>query len=101
MKKLFLFLITLVIFASCTDPIEKVKDPEKSTTVYLQQLPKDTVAISIDKNKLYVFNKDNTIEYKVINISNADHVIISMGFLLFIVIYCILLTMLIIIKLTN
>jgi len=85
MKKLFLFLITLVIFASCTNNIEEIKDPEKKTTVYLQQLPKDTVAISIDEDKLYVFNEDNTVEYKVTNIDKGNYVIVHNGILIILI----------------
>lgn len=68
MKKLILFLALIVVMTSCYIDVNKsVENPTKETTTYLQELPKDTVVVSIEDHNLYVFNADNKVMYKTIS----------------------------------
>ncbi len=62
----FLLVMTFIfVLSSCTvDPKSTVKDPKKETTIYVQELPRDTVLISIDDGKMYIFDKNNTMIVK-------------------------------------
>lgn len=79
MKKILFILILLTIVVSCTVPIENidVKKGKEITSIYIQELPKDTVVISINNDKLYVF-KDNIIEYEIKNIQTEKNDYIPM-----------------------
>ena len=67
MKKLITIVILIVALSSCYNDVEdSVKNPKLETTIQLQDLPKDTVVISIDKNTLYVFDENNLVKYKTV-----------------------------------
>jgi hypothetical protein len=61
MKKILIFIFTMSMITACynKDPRETVDDPSKKTTVYLQDLPKDTVLMSINDGTLYIFDKED------------------------------------------
>ena len=64
MKKLFIFIILLIVTSSCyVDVVNSVNDPKQETTLKLQELPKDTVTISIENSNLYVFDDSNQLKY--------------------------------------
>lgn len=82
MKKVFLFLILATLFMGCTSPTfeNSVSEPEKFTTYYIQNLPKDTIVVAKDidnkKDIIYVFNEEtNLVEYQVHVINNHSDVI--------------------------
>lgn len=54
--------------SSCYEEVQQVKEPEKVTTISIQNLPKDTVLVSIEGETLYVFDqKTNLLKYKIEN----------------------------------
>jgi PBP1b-binding outer membrane lipoprotein LpoB len=61
MKKYVIFIIFGLFLISCYNdsPQDTVEDSSKVTTTYLQNLPKDTVLMSIDNNMLYIFEREN------------------------------------------
>jgi hypothetical protein len=87
-KKLFIVIFIILLYSllglfGCTKPVkETVEDPTVTTTVKLQELPKDTVVISVDDDKLYVFDKDN----KVIYVTTGEN-ITGNGMLIFLFIF--------------
>ena len=85
MKKLVTILILIVALSSCYSNIEdSVKNPKIETTIQLQDLPKDTVVMSIDGKTLYVF-ENNLVKYKTVVLKD-DVVPINLFALLLIVI---------------
>lgn len=86
MKKLIFILLTLFTLASCTKPTieNSVEDSERFTTVEIQNLPKDTVVVSIDGTKVYVFNDNNTVEYQA-ELMDVNTTSINAFFLLIVV----------------
>ena len=85
MKKLLVVLISIIALSSCYRNVENsVADPKKETTVELQELPKDTVVISIDEHILYVFDDNNQVVYKTISPEEDSFPIHTMFFLLLI-----------------
>jgi len=67
-KLLLMLILSSIVFFSCTDYTpEKLnkKDSKEVTTVEIQDMQKDTLIVSIDGNKMYVFNDDNLVEYKI------------------------------------
>lgn len=86
MKKLLLLLLVVVGMSSCFEDVKKsVKDPKEETTVRLQELPKDTVVISIDEHNLYVFDENNLVVAKTVAEENAAFSIHILVFLLLLV----------------
>lgn len=51
------------ILTSCyyDDPKESVESPLKSTTAHIQQLPKDTVLMSVEDGRVHIFDKDSNL----------------------------------------
>jgi hypothetical protein len=85
MKKLLLVLISIIALSSCYRYVENsVVNPKKETTVELQELPKDTVVISIDGHILYVFDDNNQVVYKTISPKEDSFPIYTAFFLLLI-----------------
>ena len=77
MKKLLFLLLVVVGMSSCYVDVKKsVEDPKEETTVQLQELPKDTVAIAVDGNSLYVFDENNLVVAKTVAV-DSDAVPIS------------------------
>ena len=72
MKKL---LIVLFLFAltSC-EKVEIVDNPQKETTVYIQNLPQDTLAVVIDNTHLYAL-ENNEVKYHTRGISAGETVL--------------------------
>lgn len=69
MKKILFLLVLAFILSSCYEDVKQVKEPEKVTTISIQNLPKDTVLVSIEGETLYVFDqKTNLVKYKIKNI---------------------------------
>jgi hypothetical protein len=65
MKKLLPILLLAICLTGCYIDIEDtIKDSKKETTLELQELPKDTVVISVKGYELYVFNSKNEVVYK-------------------------------------
>jgi PBP1b-binding outer membrane lipoprotein LpoB len=63
MKKLLLILIGFLVLNSCTKPTveNSVENPKEFTTLAIQQLPKDTIAVAFDGNNVYHYNKNNEV----------------------------------------
>jgi|GEM_PF-4362393 uncharacterized lipoprotein YajG len=82
MKKLIFILLALFTLAGCTKPTleNSVEDSDKFTTVEMQNLPKDTVVVSVDGTKVYIFNDNNTVEYQA-ELMNVDTTSINSFFL--------------------
>lgn len=61
MKRFIFLIITMFITTSCyyENPRDTVEEPTKATTTYLQELPKDTVLMSVDDGILYLFDTEN------------------------------------------
>lgn len=66
----FLVIISCVLLCACGTPDidNTVKNLPSETSIYLQQLPKDTVVVSIseDRSKMYVFDEQNKVKYVLI-----------------------------------
>jgi hypothetical protein len=66
MKKLITLLIIVLSLTSYCEDIDKtVENPSTFNTVKLQELPKDTIVISIDGSNLYVFDANTVISHTV------------------------------------
>jgi hypothetical protein len=55
--KFIIFVVFMISLASCYNdsPYDTVKDSEKETTLYLLNLPADTVTMAVDGNTMYIF----------------------------------------------
>ena len=89
MKKLILLLFPLLLFSSCMVDVDKsVDDPKKETTTYLQELPKDTVVISIEDENLYVFDSQtNLLKYEAISTEDTAFPIDILGIVLLLLLF--------------
>lgn len=90
-KYLIILIVSCSIFASCNIDIKQVENPEKSTTVEIQNLKKDTAIIAIDKDVLYVYDAKNLVKYKVKNYNddNSHFICIPTGALFILIIFAI------------
>jgi len=73
MKKLLFILLVFVLF-SCDNTEIEVKNPEKITTIEIQQMAaQDTVMYKkvYLNDVLYLVNRDNQVEYKITNYSGS------------------------------
>ena len=63
MKKFIILIGLILIMGSCyyDDPRDTVEEPTKATTTYLQELPKDTVLMSVDDGVLYLFDTEDVL----------------------------------------
>jgi hypothetical protein len=63
-KLLFLLAIATVLLSSCSDKIDPVSDPKSATTIEIQEMPKDTMLVIVDNDRITLLNKDtNLVEY--------------------------------------
>ena len=73
MKKLFLFITTLLLLSSCDNTPMEVENPDKKTTLEILKLAeKDTTTVKVVvlDDTLYVL-EDNKVTHEVINHSGA------------------------------
>lgn len=95
MKKLILFVIILIGLSSCYEYIKPIENPEEKTTISIQNLPKDTVLVSIEGETLYVFDqKTNLLKYKIENAEEdcvPIHGVAIFGFILLFLLFFIIL----------
>jgi len=86
MKKLLSVLLLAICLTGCyVDVEETVEDSKKETTLELQELPKDTVVISVKGYELYVFNSKNEVVYKTYG-EDSGSFSIHMGALMLLVV---------------
>lgn len=94
MKKIkFIVLLCLLTvgLTSCFENVQDtVKNPLVETTVSIQQLPKDTVVVSIQDRTLYVFDDENNLKYVTVGIEDESFPISIFFFLIFTVMVFIL-----------
>ena len=76
MKKILFFVILIVTLVSCDEDnkIKEVENPNEITTLEIQKLPKDTVVISIDVDKLYIFDDSTRVIKKITNINTEEYI---------------------------
>lgn len=72
MKYLFLILIPIIMFSSCTEDIEKVEDP-KAVELKYSETQKDTMLVLVVDHTIMVFDQDNQLVYAVEQINEDDH----------------------------
>jgi hypothetical protein len=72
MKYLLLILIPILLFSSCTEDIEKVKDP-KAVELKYSEAVKDTMLVLVVDHTIMVFDQTNTHVYTVEQINKRDH----------------------------
>lgn len=83
MKKILFLLVLTFALSSCYEDVQQVKEPEKVTTISIQNLPKDTVLVSIEDETLYVFDqKTNLVKYKIENTQKGSIPINSFIFMI-------------------
>ena len=83
MKKILFLLVLTFALSSCYKDVQQVKEPEKVTTISIQNLPKDTVLVSIEDETLYVFDqKTNLLKYKIENAQKGSIPINSFIFMI-------------------
>ncbi len=80
MKKIILLLTILLSITSCENATleNSIKDNKKFTTIAIQEMPKDTVVISIENNNIYVFDSVGLVEYRAV-VTNSNTVDITLG----------------------
>lgn len=86
MKKILFLLVLTFALSSCYEDVQQVKEPEKVTTISIQNLPKDTVLVSIEGETLYVFDqKTNLVKYKIENTQKGSIPINDLIFIIMLV----------------
>lgn len=75
-KYIWLLGLIIILATACGPQISEIKNPEKETTVEIQNLQKDTAYIAMHEGYLLVFDKEEQLKYKVdITIQDCSKVI--------------------------
>lgn len=96
MKKLLFIL--LMVFIGCNFEPEKVKNPERITTVEILSQPRDTVELVILNNTIYLLQND-LIKYETRFVKNNYSVVSDYVILIFLFIFLTLIMVIIMYKL--
>ncbi len=91
MPKPIILLIILFLIVSCNEgvPIQQIDDPEEYTTEEIQDMEKEIIVVASDRDVVYIFDNNNMVKYKIINMYKPGDYMISVSlyiFLLFIAI---------------
>lgn len=75
MRKLIILLVLISTTGCYMDIKDTIDNPKQETTVELLELPKDTIIVSIDGSKLYVFEDDEMI-MKAYGVDTSDTTVV-------------------------
>lgn len=70
MQKLIpLFSLLLLFTISCNQgvPVQPVDDPPAYTTEEILDMQKEMVVVSLDRDVVYIFDENNLVRYKIVN----------------------------------
>lgn len=92
MKKiLIVFIVLLATLSSCEKPTieNSVNDPKTFTTLAMQELPKDTLIVSMEGTKLLVFEKGTVIlQAEIVN-----NKVVIIPLFLFLILICLIIAL--------
>ncbi len=82
---LYLSLLSIFLFSSCNEgvPIRPVENPEDYTTKEVQEMEKETIVVSLDNDIVYVFDENNQVRYKIVNMYKPGDRMILVPFYIF------------------
>ncbi len=85
MNKLTALSILALLFVSCNEgvPVQRLDDPQNYTTTNIQNLQKDTVIVSLDRDVIYIFDQHNLVRYKIVNMYKPGDQMVLVPFYVF------------------
>ena len=77
--------VLLIFMISCNEgvTVQSIDKPLKYTTSEIQGLKKDTVIVSLDKDVLYIFDENNLVRYKIVNMYKPGDQMVLVPFYVF------------------
>jgi len=77
--------VFLLLLAACNEgtTIQSLDDPAEYTTEDIQNLQKDTIVVALDRDVLYVFDENNLVRYKIVNMYKSGDQMILVPFYVF------------------
>ncbi len=93
MQKLIPLLSLLFLFtAGCNQgvPVQPLENPLEYTTEEIQDMKKEIVIVSLDRDVVYIFDENNLVRYKIVNMYKPGdrmiliplHVVLIFAFLI-------------------